>query len=138
MSSTSVCVCIYAVVPARRSTGESFPDSPMSKLPSLKAAESLADVARLLGFRPKAVSYVLYKQPTDARYRTFQIPKRNGGQRTIQAPAERLKLLQRRLADLLQDCVEEINATAKRKDRIAHGFKRGRSIITNAQRLKAC
>lgn len=108
--------------------------SSMAKLSSLKAAESLADLARLLGFRPKAISYLLYKHPTDARYRTFQIPKRNGGQRTIQAPTERLKLLQRKLADLLQDCVDEINASTKRKDRIAHGFKRGRSIITNAHR----
>ena len=106
----------------------------MSRLSRLKSADSLADIAKLLGFRPKAVSYVLYKQPADAKYRTFQIPKRSGGQRTIQAPMDRLKLLQRRLADLLQDCVEEINATARRKDRIAHGFKRSRSIITNAQR----
>jgi len=41
-------------------------------------------------------------------------------------------LLQRRLSDLLQDCIEEINRAQNRKDQLAHGFKRDRSIITNA------
>jgi hypothetical protein len=105
----------------------------MSRLARLKAARSLGDVARLLDFRPKAVSYILFKQPAATRYNTFQIPKRNGGQRTIMAPIDALKLLQRRLSDLLQDCLDEINAAKNRKDRTAHGFKRKRSIITNAR-----
>ncbi len=105
----------------------------MSRLAVLKAATSISDLATLLGFKPKAISYLLYKQPPGSNYTTFQIPKRSGGQRTIQAPVERLKLLQRRLSDLLQDCHDEINASAKRKDQIAHGFKRDRSIITNAK-----
>ena len=105
----------------------------MSRLATLKAATSLDDVAKLLGFKPKAVSYILYKQPEATKYTTFQIPKRNGGQRTISSPASGLKLLQRRLADLLQDCVAEINTATQRKDRAAHGFKRNRSIITNAR-----
>ena len=58
----------------------------MSSLGNLKAATSIGDVAKLLGFRPKAVSYILYKQPAANKYKTFQIPKRNGGQRTINAP----------------------------------------------------
>lgn len=105
----------------------------MSRLAKLKAAASLHDVAHLLGYKPKAVSYILYKLPADQKYTTFKIPKRNGGQRTIKAPVDRLKSLQRNLADLLQDCVDEINAARKLKDRTAHGFKRKRSIITNAR-----
>ena len=105
----------------------------MSSLASLKAATSIGDVARLLGFQPKAVSYILYKKPAANKYTTFQIPKRNGGQRTIQAPVDALKLLQRKLSALLQDCVDEINTANKRKDRTANGFKRKRSIITNAR-----
>ena len=105
----------------------------MSKLATLKAAASLSDVAKLLYFKPKAVSYILYKQPAATKYKTFQIPKRNGGQRTIKAPVDALKVLQRKLSDLLQDCVDEINAANNRKDRTAHGFKRKRSIITNAR-----
>jgi hypothetical protein len=41
-------------------------------------------------------------------------------------------LLQQRLSDLLQNCVEEINQGRNWKDDLAHGFKRDRSIITNA------
>jgi retron-type reverse transcriptase len=106
----------------------------MSKLAGLKGAKSLNDLADLLDFRPKAVSFILYKEPNATKYTTFQIPKRKGGQRTIKAPIEKLKLLQRRLSDLLQDCVDELNSTKKRRDRVAHGFKRERSIITNARR----
>lgn len=105
----------------------------MSRLATLKAATSLRDVARLLDFRPKALSYILYRQPAATKYKTFQIPKRNGGQRTINAPIDALKLLQRKLSNLLQDCADEINTTRQRKDRTAHGFKRKRSIITNAR-----
>lgn len=105
----------------------------MSRLVTLKAAKSLSDVAKLLGFKPKAVSYILYKQPEATKYKTFQIPKRNGGQRTIKAPVDALKLLQRKLSELLQDCVDEINTAKQHKDRTAHGFKRKRSIITNAR-----
>lgn len=105
----------------------------MSRLAGLKQATSLRDVAALLGFEPKAVSYILYKQPQGSKYKTFEIHKRSGGQRIINAPSRRLKLLQQSLSELLQDCLEEINGVQKRKDRAAHGFKRGRSIITNAQ-----
>jgi RNA-directed DNA polymerase len=105
----------------------------MSRLATLKAATSLSDVAKLLDFKPKAVSYILYKQPAAVKYKIFQIPKRNGGQRTIKAPVDALKVLQRKLSDLLQDCADEINTAEQRKDRIAHGFKRRRSIITNAR-----
>ena len=106
----------------------------MSRFAKLKAATSLNDVAHLLGYKPKAVAYILYKLSDEQKYTTFQVPKRNGGQRTIEAPIDQLKGLQRRLADLLQDCLDEINATRKVKDRTAHGFKRKRSIITNARR----
>jgi len=105
----------------------------MSRLASLKAATSLSDVAKLLDFKPKAVSYILYKQPAGTKYRTFQIAKRSGGERTIQAPVDSLKLLQHRLSDLLQDCVDDINTARQLKDRTAHGFKRKRSIISNAR-----
>lgn len=105
----------------------------MSRLAAFKASTSLSDLARLLSLKPSTLSYILYKQPETKKYTTFQIPKRNGGHRTIKAPVNALKFAQRRLSDLLQDCVEEININKHRKDRIAHGFKRKRSIITNAR-----
>jgi RNA-directed DNA polymerase len=105
----------------------------MSKLAALKASTSLSDLAALLAFKPKALSYVLYKQPEANKYTVFLIPKRNGGERTIKAPVDALKLIQQRLSNLLQDCVDEVNTSKNRKDRTAHGFKRKRSIITNAR-----
>jgi retron-type reverse transcriptase/5S rRNA maturation endonuclease (ribonuclease M5) len=106
----------------------------MYKLQTLKNATTLHDVAELLGFKPKALSYILYHKAQAAKYRSFTLAKANGGQRLIQTPSDDLKLLQRNLSDLLQDCAAELNLTHKWKDQIAHGFKRERSIITNASR----
>jgi RNA-directed DNA polymerase len=105
----------------------------MSRLAQLKAATSLNDVAGLLGYEPKYVSYILYKLPAAQKYTSFEIPKKNGGQCTIKAPIDKLKVLQRKLSDMLQDCIDEINAARNLKDRTAHGPKRKRSIITNAR-----
>ena len=104
----------------------------MSRLESLRSASSLSDLATLLKFRPSGVSYILYKRTPAENYKTFTIPKRTGGSRTIEAPIEGLKVLQRRLSDLLQDCIDEIQEGNQRVDRIAHGFVRKKSIITNA------
>ena len=105
----------------------------MPALKTLKATVTRRGLAKLLGFQLSAFAYILFQQRTAPRYRIFEIPKRRGGTRTIKAPDDALKLLQRRLADLLQDCVAEINEAQNRKDRIAHGFKRDRSINTNAR-----
>lgn len=105
----------------------------MSSLNSLKATATLSDLAKLLQFKPSALSYILFKLPDPAKYKTFEIPKRNGGNRTIKAPIDALKLVQQRLSTLLQDCIDEINEDKGRKDQVAHGFKRKRSIVTNAR-----
>ena len=47
----------------------------MSRLAALKAASSLSALADLLDFKPKAVSYILYKIPAADKYTTFGIPK---------------------------------------------------------------
>ena len=104
----------------------------MSRFGTLKAATTLSDLATLLGFKPSTLSYIAFQLPPASKYTTFQIPKRKGGTRTIKAPTDSLKLLQQKLSTLLQDCLDEINKSKGRKDRIAHGFKRKRSIITNA------
>lgn len=105
----------------------------MTSLVFLKAATSLSDVARLLGMLPSHLAYTLYLSPPAAKYTTFAIPKRSGGTRTISAPTKTLKFAQRNLATLLQDCEAEINEQHKFKDELAHGFKRGKSIVSNAR-----
>ena len=102
----------------------------MSYLEKLRDAQSLKDVAGILGFKPQKVSYLLYKLPDADKYRSFEISKRSGGTRLINAPAPPLKKLQRRLANVLYSCVDEISKGAPPP--LAHGFARGRSIFTNA------
>lgn len=105
----------------------------LSILEKLRDAKTLDDVARLLGFVPKGLSFVLYKIPHAKKYVSFEIPKRGGGKRLIKAPEPRLALLQRRLAKLLYDCLDELKKGAPPLRRsLAHGFERKRSIITNA------
>ena len=57
-------------------------------------------------------------------YRTFEIPKRAGGKRTITAPDAATKAIQRRIHRRL---LARLPAHAT-----AHGFERQRSIVTNA------
>jgi RNA-directed DNA polymerase len=104
----------------------------LSKLSSLKSAKTLADVAGLLGFSASGLSYVLYKQPHNQKYTKFDIPKKSGGTREINAPLGALKGMQKELADLLYACREEL-AAAKPRRALSHGFRKGQSIIDNAK-----
>ncbi len=101
-------------------------------LERLKAASSLHELAAILGYSASSLAYILYKRPNVGRYFSFNIPKRSGGMRAIEAPDERLKALQRKLAGILEECNAEITNRRGFPDAFAHGFERGRSIITNA------
>ena len=105
----------------------------MSQLTKLKSAITLHDVAALLGYKASKLSFVLFKKPSTNKYTKFFIQKKYGGTREICAPQPDLKLLQSRLSVVLQNCVEEINKLHCFDDKISHGFKRKRSIITNAK-----
>lgn len=108
----------------------------MSSLERLKSATSRKDLAELLGYKPKSLSYILYKIKDKDKYTEFCIPKKSGGVRQIKAPVDQLKKLQRRLADLLNQCYDEINKKGKQKKSISHGFRKKHSIITNANKHK--
>ena len=105
----------------------------MSKLEKLQSATNLTDLAKLLGFTPKGASYVLYKLPVAQKYRTFDIPKKSGGTRTINAPEKSLSLLQKRLGELLYECVAEHQKSHPSFWRASHGFQKDRTIISNAE-----
>lgn len=104
----------------------------MSILFSLRAAKTLSDVASLLGYKPSALSYILFKIAKADRYKVFEIKKRTGGERRIDAPNPKLKAVQRRLADVLYECLGELEDGVERKNRLSHAFRRNYSIITNA------
>lgn len=99
----------------------------------LKAAKRIADLAPLLGHTPSAVAYLARKLPPAQKYHSFTIPKKSGTLRTIDAPIEKLKQLQRRLANLLYDCQEEIEARRKPRRSLSHAFRKNHSILTNAR-----
>jgi retron-type reverse transcriptase len=84
---------------------------------------SFGHLAALLGRTPSYLASVV--AATERHYREFSIPKRSGGRRTISAPYP-----------ALLECQQWINRYVLRKTRVhdaAHGFIRGRSIISNAK-----
>ncbi len=117
----------------------------MSVLANLKGAATLADLASILGYKPSALSFILYKIPDSAKYQKFTIPKSGGGEREICAPAGRLKTLQRHLANALYACRDEIDRESGLRP-LSHAFRRTvivtndrphkLSIVTNARRHK--
>ena len=106
----------------------------LKNINALRACQSIHDLAALLNLKGSTISFELYKVPDSAKYTTFLVPKKSGGSRAIDAPHARLKLLQKRLARLLADCLAEIESDQMVDEScaLAHGFHRGRSTITNA------
>ncbi len=78
----------------------------------------------------------MYKIPNEEKYAEFTIPKKNGETRTIKAPTDKLKKLQRRLTDLLNGSFEEIGKEYSQRKSLSHGFRKGHSIVTNAKNHK--
>ncbi|WP_145408422.1 reverse transcriptase domain-containing protein [Paenibacillus xylanexedens] len=93
-------------------------------LESFRTLQSFDDVADILEVSPKHLHYILFKKPKSQYYRSFAIPKKNGGYREITAPTRSLKILQEKLNRIFS-LVYKPNITA-------HGFIKGRGIVTNA------
>ena len=45
-----------------------------SSLEKLKNAQTIDDLAAMLGFKPSALTFIVYKLPAEQKYRTFDIP----------------------------------------------------------------
>ncbi len=87
----------------------------------------IAELRELLGIRtPAQLGFYLLASDTSnlKPYRTFTIPKRRGGERTIAAPCDDLRHTQ-------QAILKEILSKLPTHD-AAHGFVPGRSTVTNA------
>lgn len=81
-------------------------------------------IAQKFGLTYKDLSLLIYPD-TNTCYKTFTIPKKNGEERTINAPKVMLLRIQQKLS-------EELTAQYRPK-KGAHGFIKGRSIVTNAE-----
>jgi len=91
----------------------------------LRLLKTADDVSTLLGVDKSKLIYHLYLLPSGKRYTVFEIPKRSGGKREIKAPVSALKIIQRRLNEVLQQ-VYRPRATT-------HCFIRGENIVKNAR-----
>jgi len=93
-------------------------------LPVLADAEELATA---MGITVAELRFLAFarRTSTTTHYRRFHLPKKTGGLRLISAPMPRLKRAQEWIQHNILDSVTLHDA--------AHGFRRGRSIVSNAQ-----
>lgn len=100
----------------------------MGEFHNVKTRNGLADFLKV---PRKKLSYILYVKGTNNLYTSFEINKKNGGIRKINAPSEELKDIQKKLAEALY------NHKKKKKpgstEKISHAFEIDKGIITNAE-----
>jgi len=94
--------------------------------PEMPTLTTRAEVAELLGVELNVLTWWVFGIENDRRYVAFEIKRWNGESRRIYAPIQPLKELQRSLATLLADWY--------RPRSHVHGFTKGRSIASNADR----
>src|SRR5690348_9146926 len=80
-------------------------------------------VAILLDVNPRTLAFHISRNNS---YKTFSLGKRGGGSRRISSPISGLRLIQRKLNQVLRAVYGGRSPV--------HGFVRGRSIVTNASR----
>jgi RNA-directed DNA polymerase len=111
------------------SQGLNFTESNLERLQAdrLPILNDGADIANAMGITLSQLRFLAFSRrvSTVSHYVRFQIPKKTGGVRAISAPLPRLKQAQQWILD---NILERIILHPS-----AHGFRRGRSIVTNAQ-----
>jgi retron-type reverse transcriptase len=93
----------------------------------LPRLETARDISEAMGVTVGELRFLAFSRKTStvSHYVRFRIPKKAGGFRVISAPMPRLKKAQRWILNNLLERIETHDA--------AHGFRAGRSIVTNAQ-----
>lgn len=102
----------------------------MERFDEITSRNELAD---FIGVKRKVLTHILYVEKEETRYKSFIIPKRNGGMRTICAPNNELKYVQRKLAQALIEYMNYIRKKENIKSNISHAFENKKGIITNAK-----
>jgi RNA-directed DNA polymerase len=90
---------------------------------SFAALKIFDDVAKLLDIPSNSLAYCLHSK---ANYKSFDLRKRSGGKRNIDAPVTRLKTVQANLNQVLQAVYGGRGPS--------HGFARRKGIVTNASK----
>ncbi len=83
------------------------------------------DVATLLEITSKQLNFHLYILRPSTKYTKFYIPKKSGKYREISAPISPIKIIQRKLKQVLEAVYQPKPAT--------QGFRSNHSIVTNAR-----
>jgi RNA-directed DNA polymerase len=96
----------------------------VDKFHDLTDLESVADLLEVNAHNLRVMFYGL--RSIEPYYHEFTIKKKSGGERTILAPDQRLKFIQRRLAYIL--------SLLYMGRASVHGFRTGKSILSNAER----
>ncbi len=104
---------------------ESDPEKLASR--GLQQLNTVADLAAAMDISVGELRWLSFhrRAATDSHYQRFGVAKKTGGIRTISAPMPRLKRIQEWVLFNILEKVELHRAT--------HGFRRGRSIVTNAR-----
>lgn len=102
----------------------------MDKFNTIQTRNDLADFLKV---PRRKLTHILYIRKPDSYYRTFEIPKKNGGTRTICAPSGDLKSLQIKLSNALWEYLKELRASQNIQPNISHAFEKEKSIVTNAK-----
>lgn len=95
----------------------------------IKARE---DVANFLGIKSNYLSFILYKKGINNLYTSFEIPKKNGDNREINAPRDDLKQIQKQLSIKLNEIHKRYLEKNGIKQIISYGFEKEKGIIKNA------
>jgi RNA-directed DNA polymerase len=88
--------------------------------------QSFEDLANLLEVKPTYLNYLLYKIPLKDRYNKFELKKKSGGKRVIANPIPPIKIIQKKLLQVLEAVYEPRCS--------AFGFIKTRGIRENANR----
>lgn len=102
----------------------------MGKFCDIQSRNELADFLKI---PRKKLSYILYVVTPEKCYHTFEIPKKSGGTRTIDAPNSDLKYVQKMLANALYAYQEEYRESEGILQKVSHAFEKKKSIVTNAK-----
>jgi RNA-directed DNA polymerase len=103
----------------------SLAGSPEDLRESFYGLRERSDIARALELTTAQLNFHLYVLPDEKKYKCFFVPKRGGGTRVIFAPASPLKIIQRKLKQLLESVYQPKPVT--------HGFVSDRNIVSNAR-----
>jgi RNA-directed DNA polymerase len=92
---------------------------PLAQIQDMRALARLLEVDYAT-----ELAYILYRMPKSSKYKSFEIKKKSGGTRTIDAPTRSIRSIQKKLLLLLN--------TLYTPPPYVHGYSNSRSIITNA------